>query len=104
MDWDQDGTLDLITFKHYFDGRVLFYKGVSNNRFEPAVKLFDFFSHLAGPSIVDWNLDGHPDILMGGDYRRLAGLSYQMPADDIAHYFVYLGNSLPVPSVKIPNL
>lgn len=100
VDWDQDGKLDLITFKHYFDGRVLFYKGVGNNRFEPAVKLFDFFSHLAGPSIVDWNLDGHPDILMGGDYRRLAGLSYQMHTDDIAHYFVYLGNSLPFPSAK----
>ncbi|MCB1123692.1 MAG: VCBS repeat-containing protein, partial [Verrucomicrobiae bacterium] len=99
-DWDQDGILDLITFKHYFDGRVLFYKGIGDRTFEEPVKLFDFFSHLAGPGILDWNLDGHPDILMGGDYRRLAGLSYQMPTEDRAHYYVYFGNSLPVPSAK----
>lgn len=100
VDWNQDGITDLITFKHYFDGRVLFHKGVDKQRFEPAVKLFDFFSHLGGPSIIDWNLDGHADILMGGDYRRLAGLSYQMPNETRSHYFVYQGKSLPIPSAR----
>ncbi len=100
VDWDQDGITDLITFKHYFDGRVLFHKGVDQQTFEPAVKLFDFFSHLGGPSIIDWNLDGHADILMGGDYRRLAGLSYQMPNETRSHYFVYQGESLPIPSAR----
>ena len=99
-DWDGDGERDLITFKHYFDGGVLYYRGLGRNRFEQPVRLFDFFSHLAGPSLVDWNLDGRPDILMGGDYRRLVGLTYQMPTDTRAHYFVYDGGSLSVPSAE----
>lgn len=103
VDWDGDGITDLITFKHYFDGSVLFHRGVDDRTFEPGVKLFDFFSHLAGPSLIDWDSDGHIDLLMGGDYRRLGGLSHQMPTDERAHYFVYDGRSLPVPSAKRAN-
>ena len=97
-DWDGDGRLDLITHKHYFEGFVLFHRGTSDGRFEPPKKLFHFFSHLAGPSIVDWNGDGRLDILMGGDWRRMSGVMVSMPTDQPGHYYVYDGSTLPVPS------
>jgi len=100
VDWDGDGQLDLITHKHYFEGWVLFHRGVGGNRFEPPKKLFHFFSHLAGPSVVDWNGDGRLDILMGGDWRRMSGVMVSMPTDDRGHYFVYDGKSLPNPSTS----
>ena len=100
VDWDGDGQLDLITHKHYFEGWVLFHRGVGGDRFEPPRKLFHFFSHLAGPSVVDWNGDGRLDILMGGDWRRMSGVMVSMPTAERGHYFVYDGKSLPVASSK----
>ena len=99
-DWDGDGRLDLITHKHYFEGFVLFHRGTPDGRFEPPTKLFHFFSHLAGPSIVDWNGDGRLDILMGGDCRRMSGVMVSMPTNQRGHYFVYDGSTLPFPSAR----
>ncbi len=99
-DWDGDGILDLITHKHYFEGWVLLHRGLGSNRFEPPKKLFHFFSHLAGPSVIDWNQDGHLDILMGGDLRRMLGVMVSMPNPVRSHYYVYYGETLPVPSVS----
>jgi hypothetical protein len=60
--------------------------------------LFHFFSHLAGPSVVDWNEDGRLDVLMGGDLRRMLGVTVSMPRPVRSHYFVYDGRSLSEPS------
>jgi hypothetical protein len=70
---------------------------VDGVRFEPPRTLFEFFSHLAGPSVVDWDSDGRLDILMGGDWRRMTGVMVGMPRDIPGHYFVYDGTSLPFP-------
>jgi len=99
-DWDGDGRPDLITHKHYMDGRVLLHRQAADGRFEPPVKLLHFPSHLAGPSVVDWNGDGRLDILLGGDYRRLCGFFADLPTGRRAHYYVISGKSLSVPAAE----
>ncbi|MCG8306649.1 MAG: VCBS repeat-containing protein [Cytophagales bacterium] len=73
FDWDNDGHMDIITHKHR--GTVLYYRNTGKGEaiFEPARVLFDFDSHLAGPAVMDYNQDGYPDIVLGGDRKRYVG-------------------------------
>jgi hypothetical protein len=100
FDWDHDGHMDIITHKHR--GPVLYYRnsGEAEAVFEPARVMFDFDSHLAGPAVMDWNNDGYPDIILGGDRKRLAGELKMFPHPVKAQLMWYDGRSLPFPSKK----
>lgn len=77
VDWDQDGSLDLLVTGGYGRGYsiVNFFKGVQTTdgyRFQPAVSLFgtkDDVKALPGNSprisVTDWNNDGVNDLLIG---------------------------------------
>jgi hypothetical protein len=79
VDWDQDGTLDLLVTNEYGRGysAVDFFKGVQTkdgHRFQPAVPLFTVkgdanVKALPGiaprVSVADWNNDGVNDLLIG---------------------------------------
>ena len=62
--------------------------------------MFDFDSHLAGPAVMDWNNDGYPDILMGGDRKRFVGELQLFPKPVKAQLMWYDGKSLPFPPEK----
>lgn len=99
FDWDHDGNMDIITHKHR--GTVLYYRNTGEGaKFEPARVLFDFDSHLAGPSVMDYNNDGYPDIILGGDRKRYVGEKELYPKPVRAQFMWYDGSSLPFPSTK----
>ncbi len=69
VDWDLDGKLDLLAN----DKNVRFYKNIST---EPGQWLFDdrgllddriLAGHTSSPTIVDWNKDNIPDLLVGAE-------------------------------------
>ena len=69
-DWDGDGLRDLVVNR--FHAGVFLHRGRADGRFGPAEPLVvPLYSHLAGPSVCDWNRDGTPDLLIGGDNRRM---------------------------------
>ena len=100
FDWDNDGNLDIITHKHR--GTVLYYRntGKGVGVFETARVMFDFDSHLAGPAIMDYNQDGYPEIILGGDRKRYVGEKKLFPKPIKAQLMWYDGSSLPFPSKK----
>jgi hypothetical protein len=92
--------MDLITHKHR--GTVLYYRNTGRGEalFEPARVMFDLDSHLAGPAIMDYNNDGYPDIIVGGDRKRYVGELKLFPEAIRAQLMWYDGRSLPFPSQK----
>ena len=69
-DWDVDGRRDLIVNR--FHVGVFLHRGRPDGRFGPPEPLVTpLYSHLAGPSVFDWDRDGTPDLLIGGDNRRM---------------------------------
>ncbi|HWR13445.1 MAG TPA: VCBS repeat-containing protein [Terriglobales bacterium] len=64
-DFDRDGKLDLVVGDTY--GKVRYFRnktGGPEPRFEDALLIADAGSRLV-PSVVDWNLDGWPDVIIG---------------------------------------
>ena len=70
VDWDQDGVLDIIVDSKmgacWFKGR-----GGNRDRFDLRY-MGDLCStelehHTTSPTIVDWNADGKPDLLLGAE-------------------------------------
>lgn len=81
-DWDQDGRKDLVVYQ--FHEGVFFYKGVSDTVFEKGKRLIKLYSHMAGCAVVDWDHNGTPDLLIGGDERRV--LEPDRPAQVVIFY------------------
>lgn len=77
IDWDNDGTLDLLVTNSYVHrglSVIDFFKGVRKNgeyRFYPPIPLFRAQDRKAFPgvspiiSVVDWNRDGVNDLMIG---------------------------------------
>ena len=61
-DYDHDGWVDLYVTAF---GENRLYRNAGDGSFEPPKKLFGHRNHLNGPSIMDWNADGFPDIIVG---------------------------------------
>jgi hypothetical protein len=69
FDWDLDRKPDLIVYR--FHEGIYFYKGVDKSTFQKGRRLVSLFSHMAGCSVIDWDHNGIPDLLVGGDERRM---------------------------------
>jgi hypothetical protein len=76
-DWDGDGQLDLLVNS----SNTSFFRNVSSPesawtfRDSGPVALWRLAGHTTSPTVVDWNLDGRPDLLIGGE----DGLFYYLP-------------------------
>jgi len=81
-DWDLDGRKDLVVYR--FHEGIFFYKGVNDSTFEKGKRLVTLFSHMAGCSVVDWDHNDIPDLLIGGDERRMIEVS--RPAQVVVFY------------------
>ncbi len=68
-DWDLDGRRDLVVYQ--FHEGIFFYKGVNDSTYQQGRRLLRLFSHMAGCSVTDWDHNGIPDLLIGGDERRM---------------------------------
>jgi hypothetical protein len=68
-DWNGDGRLDLLTNSKNVD----FWENISNDergwRFKNRGTLDErvLAGHTTSPTVVDWNRDGLPDLLVGGE-------------------------------------
>jgi hypothetical protein len=82
-DWDLDGTRDLVVYQ--FHEGIFLYKGVNDTVFEKEKRLIKLFSHMAGCAVTDWDHNGIPDLLFGGDERRM------IEVDRPAHVVVVYG-------------
>ena len=82
-DWDGDGKRDLVIYM--FHRGVFLFRNTGNDTFEEAQPLVPLYSHLAGPSVMDWNQDGVLDLIIGGDERRM------IEPDKPAHLAVFYG-------------
>jgi hypothetical protein len=82
-DWDLDGKHDLVVYQ--FHEGIFFYKGVNDTVFEKEQRLIKMFSHMAGCAVTDWDHNGIPDLLVGGDERRM------IEVDRPAHVVVVYG-------------
>ena len=69
MDWDGDGDLDLITDSD--QGPVWYENKGDKDRAVMAHRGLAARAHIAGhnptPNAADWNGDGKPDLLIGGE-------------------------------------
>ena len=92
VDWDGDGHRDLIVYQ--FHRGVFLFRNAGNDTFGEEELLVPLYSHLAGPSVIDWNKDGYLDLLIGGDERRMIE-----PARP-AHLVWFDGQDLDVPPSK----
>ena len=93
-DWDGDGCRDLIIYM--FHRGVFLFRNTGNDTFEEEKLLVPLYSHLAGPSVMDWDKDGYLDLSIGGDERRM--IEPSIPA----HLVVFHGQQLKVSSAKHP--
>ncbi len=88
VDWDQDGTLDILTTGVYYQKgnvAVTFFKGVPTEghkmlQFEPGIPLFTakngdkaFPGSYLNICVTDWNNDGVKDLLIGTQIVTLNG-------------------------------
>ena len=101
-DWDGDGLRDLVIYQ-FHRGVFLFRQvdrhpeagheepGPAEARFEGERLLVPLYSHLAGPSVMDWDGDGELDLLIGGDERRM------IEPRHAAHLVVFHGRDVLVP-------
>lgn len=70
VDWDQDGVLDIIV-----DSKMgaCWFKGLGGNRERFDLRYMgdlcstELEHHTTSPTIVDWNADGKPDLLLGAE-------------------------------------
>jgi len=81
-DWDMDGRKDLIVYQ--FHKGIFFYQGINDSTFAEGKRLVTLFSHMAGCSVVDWDHNGIPDLLVGGDERRM--IEVNRPAHVVVFY------------------
>jgi len=76
VDWDRDGTLDLLvgdSFGYADSAGVTFFRGVDDRTFEPGVPLIRtkegagkwLPGDVPTPHVTDYNGDGTPDLLVG---------------------------------------
>ncbi len=96
-DWNGDGHRDLVAFM--FHRGAFFAPGDGSGNFGQWEELVEIFSHNAGINVIDWDLDGIQDLLLGGDERRM--IEPRIPA----HIVVISGKDLPNAgrSKKLPN-
>ncbi len=92
-DWDQDSHRDLVVYQ--FHRGVFLFRNTGNGTFEAEQLLVPLYSHLAGPSVMDWNNDGYLDLIIGGDERRM--IEPTVPA----HLVVFHGQDTRVPPQKL---
>ncbi len=95
-DWDGDGKRDLIIYM--FHRGVFLVRNTGNDTFEEAQPLVPLYSHLAGPSVMDWNKDGVLDLIIGGDERRM------IEPDKPAHLAVFYGEHTLSPPKNIKQV
>ncbi|MCC6680759.1 MAG: VCBS repeat-containing protein [Phycisphaeraceae bacterium] len=102
IDWDLDGTLDLVTYDAFgptvWGGYVRLRRGDPQKplHFLAPVDLFEKISHHnGGVTFVDWNEDGIMDILVGGDHTHLG--FHDQPR---GQFFVMDGRDLPIPPAR----
>lgn len=88
-DWTGDGRPDLIAFQ--FHRGVFLFQQNPDGSFGPEQLLVPLYTHLAGPTVYDYDRDGVVDLVIGGDERRMIE-----PANP-AHIAVFRGQDLPVP-------
>jgi hypothetical protein len=67
--WTGSGKRDLVIFQ--FHRGVFLFEDLGEGRYGPETPLFPMYSHLAGPSVFDYDGDGVLDLVMGGDERRM---------------------------------
>ncbi len=91
-DWNNDGHPDLVIYM--FHRGVFLFLNNGTNKFGPPQLLVPLYSHLAGPSVIDWDKDGILDLLIGGDERRMIETSIP------AHLVVFHGEDLKVAPIK----
>ena len=88
-DWTGDGVRDLVIYQ--FHRGVFLFRGLDDGGFGEEKELVKLYSHLAGPTVYDYDRDGVPDLVIGGDERRM--IEPAVPA----HVVVFRGGDTGVP-------
>jgi hypothetical protein len=67
--WTGPGKRDLIIYQ--FHRGVFLFRDLGGGRYGKEEPLFPMYSHLAGPTVYDYDRNGTLDLVVGGDERRM---------------------------------
>ena len=89
--WTGPGKRDLVIYQ--FHRGVFLFRDLGDGKYGKEELLVPLYSHLAGPTVYDYDRDGTLDLVIGGDERRM--IEPSLPA----HLVVFRGQDVGVPPV-----
>ena len=87
--WTGPGKRDLVIYQ--FHRGVFLFRDLGDGKYGKEELLVPLYSHLAGPTVYDYDRDGTLDLIIGGDERRM--IEPSLPA----HLVVFRGQDADVP-------